>query len=341
MAKKLAYISALQSFGIFLIVLEHSRPSTEATPDGAIWCVRMIQSFSMPMFMVLSGFLFYYTNENREIHYGKYLWKKILRLLVPFWILSSVAFVPKVVLSDNAMRPIDFTWTDYFHGYLYPHDNPIILFWFIPTVFLIFLYAPILRRVAQRSSVWINILVLCALVAVFHYAPVKSDLFCLRSATVYTCFFFAGILQARYRDHFKWLASPYATFVLMLIVLSLNLIPYYVWPIHWKLVTATFGVPLTFSVSHLISRHAPWTVAWMQGYSYQIYLLSWFFQASARLGFQKGLYDARLCFLLMVVGGMVGPVYFTKVWQKYIPALSFVLGRQPPELTQRTCAVST
>lgn len=61
--------------------------------------------------------------------------EKVKRLLIPYWVISTIAFVPKVLLSRYAMRPLDFSYENYVHMLIYPSDNVIVFFWFLPTLF--------------------------------------------------------------------------------------------------------------------------------------------------------------------------------------------------------------
>ncbi len=89
-------ITTLQSFAIFLVVLGHSLPlenESKALPTVSLWIYRFVYSFHVPLFIFMSGFLFMYTNGYRKIIYRRYLVKKVRRLLVPYLIISGIAFV--------------------------------------------------------------------------------------------------------------------------------------------------------------------------------------------------------------------------------------------------------
>jgi len=124
------YVAKLQSFGIFLVVLGHGNPFTSAdiTPAYLNWLHSIIYSFHMPLFMFISGLLFFYTNKNREFEYGKFILKKVRRLLVPYLIISTCAFFPKSLLQGFAQRSVDVSVEGYLMSLVYPSENPIIFF---------------------------------------------------------------------------------------------------------------------------------------------------------------------------------------------------------------------
>lgn len=140
MKRKDSLVLFLQAWGILLVVLGHCDYGALQRPAWAVW----IYSFHMPLFMFISGYLLCYGCEKRGLSFVQmvchrdFLWKKVRRLLVPYFLISTLAFLPKVLLSRFAMRSIDFSLCSYVHMLAYPSDNVILFFWFLPTLFLIF-----------------------------------------------------------------------------------------------------------------------------------------------------------------------------------------------------------
>lgn len=136
MGKNVLIISFLQAWGIILVVIGHSTEVPVIYP----W----IYSFHMPLFMFISGYLLCHgiragglTFEQKVLSSG-FLLKKVRRLLVPYVAISTAALFPKVLLGRFAMRPVNFSFGEWWHMLVYPGDNVIIFFWFLPTIFLIF-----------------------------------------------------------------------------------------------------------------------------------------------------------------------------------------------------------
>lgn len=130
--RRLKSITTLQSFAIFLVVLGHSLPvqnTSGSRPTVAEWIFHFVYSFHIQLFIFISGFLFIYTNLERKIVYAQYLVSKIKRLLLPYMVISTFAFVIKSGLPQHAIRPISPTFVDYVKGVTFPNHNPIIYFW--------------------------------------------------------------------------------------------------------------------------------------------------------------------------------------------------------------------
>ncbi len=135
-------VSFLQAWGIILVVLGHSFYYSDNNPIHT-W----IYSFHMPLFMFISGFLLRYGVERKNINLSEtkmlgldgFVWNKVKRLLIPWVVISSIAYLPKVMMSRFAARPIDLSIDSYINMFLYPYTNAIQFFWFLPTLFLIFI----------------------------------------------------------------------------------------------------------------------------------------------------------------------------------------------------------
>jgi hypothetical protein len=56
--------------------------------------------------------------------YGRLMKEKVYRLVLPYVVLSSLAYVIKASLGHVASRPLEFTWKAYVHPLLYPWVTP-------------------------------------------------------------------------------------------------------------------------------------------------------------------------------------------------------------------------
>ena len=202
MQNKNTLISFLQAFGIVLVVLGHSRQGAPEEPLWSVW----LYTFHMPLFMFISGFLLRHTQERKgnrlaDIPAGQFLRKKARRLLVPYVVLGTLAFVPKVLLSRFAVHPLYLSFSDYARMWVYPAENPIVQFWFLPTLFLIFLLVVVgtrfLKEVHHPDK---HLFILVALLALHLFNPLREvRLFNLGSAVHHLFYFALGYYVCRYR----------------------------------------------------------------------------------------------------------------------------------------------
>lgn len=117
-----------------------------------------------------------------------FITKKIKRLLIPYFVISSLVFIPKTMMSAMALRPVDMSVWSYLGMLLYPQTNVIGYFWFLPTLFMIFCLALLASRIKVRVN---DILLLAALITVNLTVP-DIALIGLGDAIYNSIFFAAG-----------------------------------------------------------------------------------------------------------------------------------------------------
>lgn len=127
--------------------------------EGPVWenaLFHFAYSFHMPLFMLVSGWLFYLTrlgvDGQKPILEGqfsnKWTWTAIIkdkavRLLLPGLVFSIVALVLKLAFPGEMSRQVGLGWHEIAHSYLYPNDNPMRELWFIATLFWFFVMTPL------------------------------------------------------------------------------------------------------------------------------------------------------------------------------------------------------
>ena len=128
--KRIEYIDIAKGIGIILMVLGH----IPAFSNNYKFAYKLIYSFHMPLFFIISGFLFKCKNEqNQHIVPGKeYLIKKIRTLLVPYFLFGIPLFLPICLYRDS----LDFT-TCLKQLLFYPDeiDNLAAPLWFLQALF--------------------------------------------------------------------------------------------------------------------------------------------------------------------------------------------------------------
>lgn len=69
-------------------------------PEQYGWCAvleRCISSFNMPLFFIISGFLFWKPVKNA----GQIVWSKFKRLMIPYFSVMGVIMVSKIFLPAS------------------------------------------------------------------------------------------------------------------------------------------------------------------------------------------------------------------------------------------------
>lgn len=301
MNKKILF---LQCFGILLVVLGHSG---ETIPYLSKW----IYSFHMPLFIFISGYLLDYTSKNgiEKTDMIKFINKKVKRLLIPYLVISSLAYVPKYLLGKFAMRPLDLTFSSYIHGFLYPWDNPIIFFWFLPTLFFIMIITIYFIRMFKDNIKMI--LFLSLIISVLSKKYIDIEFLNIKGILNYLFFFILGIGYKRYESRIDEIfkLKNILTFIIFNIILLINCgTDYKISSQIIYIFIAVTGILFSLSLEKFYSKKQYNFLNHLYGKSYSIYLLSWFFQVFIRiLGFQVLKQEWYVVLPFSFIFGVYGP----------------------------------
>lgn len=309
------HIAFLQTFGILLVVIGHSRYGASSDP----WWYTWIYSFHMPLFMFISGYLLQYGCIRKNYSLSamslqerkSFLLKKVKRLLIPYWAISSIAFVPKVLLSRYAMRPLDFSFSEYIQMLIYPSENVIVFFWFLPTLFLIFLLVIVLSGIKIGYSK--NYLLICALIStlILHlFNPLKEiNILNIGGVLHYLFYFMLGygccrwtILKRMGKGSFVYTGFLGALVTSLLLVFVIS-------DFQGKdVATALAGIAMGLYLSKIYVKKHWGFFHHLFGASYAIYLFSWFPQTASQQVLQ-GLIHApwQLTSVLAIITGIYLP----------------------------------
>lgn len=315
MQSKNTLISFLQTFGILLVVVGHSFYGCGYDSVFYTW----IYSFHMPLFMFISGYLLRYETERKKTPlaetslYGRdgFIFKKVKRLLVPYVVISTLTFFPKTLLNSFAARPTDISLPEYIKMLIYPWDNVIIFFWFLPTLFLIFLIAVYGARLQRYAKCPIQILLLCTLLA--HLFNPVEDVKVLNIGGVvgYLFYFALGYYVCRGKIEQKFENTPIysATFTLLLSIFFISIPGFF----GKDVLTAVNGIAMSISLGYIYTKRGMGFFHHLFGASYAIYLFSWYPQVLSQQVFLK-LTDApwQVATGLAIVSGVYVPFYIYK-----------------------------
>lgn len=306
---RITFISRTQTFGVLLVVLGHctlSNNNALITPLWWIWFTSFFcSSFDMPLFMFFSGFLFCLSQHKKKLTYGYFMLHRAYKMLVPYFVLGSIGFVIKLLLYDYALRPVAFSWSSFFDGFLYPWHNPIIYLWFLPTLLFVF---GILFFLNYIKSVGVAIAVLLLLVIVTIYRPLSDVEFLnLGGIIQYLLYFALGFYFYRLQGKFAFLNSLAFFVVSGLLLLILNLYTTRDILMLWltkngnDLLLACVGILFSLSFGHVLSKPLFNRLKIYDGLYFCMYLLSWFIITGVKIGYQKFYYSQNTGILMVLI----------------------------------------
>lgn len=291
------YVSFLQAFGILLVVVGHAFPTDGH--DNPIY--RWIYSFHMPLWIFLSGYLLRYTAPAaapgacplagiRMGGRGGFLHKKVRRLLVPYLLISTLVFLPKVWLSRWAVKPVELSWSAYVEMLLVPSKNVIVYYWFLPTIFILLtgtvLFARLLSEARLGGRIPLGVWLLGAL-ALSVFNPLAGVAWLNLGGVAKSAFFFVlGIAYCSDQqniDERLYLGAPWTTIGWGFTSIVLVVTGYGAQNMLFSQLTAVCGILFALSLGHAYLRSGFRFLAPLDGTTYAIFLFSWFPQSALRV----------------------------------------------------------
>lgn len=244
----------------------------------------------MPLFVFISGYLF--TNSiiknadrpERNSFLGKngFLIKKTLRLMVPYIVISSLVFIPKVYLSRFSLRPVALSLNSYIEMLIFPGKNVIIFFWFLPTIFIISIFSFFLWKyflVKSDSGKWaICVLFFLGLTFFNPFEPIK--ILNISGVAHYFFYFILGISFHIYEKEISgFLFTKYNIKIIILLTIHLAVVYFSIAsPAYDKIIifVAVIGIIESIILGHLYILHDLKFLNHLNGSTYSIFLFSWF-----------------------------------------------------------------
>ena len=299
MNRKIEWLSILQGWSMLLVVIGHVTLTNifndPATPFSSA-VERIIYSFHMPLFMVISGYLFYYTKISRNEKYYKTIFSKLKRLGIPFCFFTFSTFLLKFIFNPMMRRPVELSFDQIVNCFLYPSSNPLGEMWFIATLLFIFLFYPIFKWSLQVK--WRVLTVAGITIALNLFFPAGITLFCISQIAYYLVFFYIGILLCKYQYINK---LPVGIWGLVFILFNV------VYPL--PLITPFVGVMFSIGLCQWLAKFAPRLFASFRNFTFQIFLMGIFFQIGM-----------RFLYLKLQIDTLYWPMYFASILiALYIP----------------------
>lgn len=313
MKQKIAEISFLHVFAILLVVIGHSFFQTESL------IVDWIYQFHVPLFFFVSGYLFNVSVQGRKLQPYVFLRRKAVRLLLPYFALSTLLFVPKVLLSQFMVRPIQANWSEYVLMLIYPYRNVNGSYWFLPTLFFLFLFAVIAlslsRRVQRRASHAVFCLLLLVLAIISISLPFSHDtVFNIVGAIHYAFYFALGCFVSNFRL-LRFLNKEITALLLFLLTFALSIIGLNV---NTSPLTGLFlaldGILMSLALARLYAKYKLCFFNHLSPVSFTIYLYHGIFQAlSIQILMRFTHFDTAFYILLAILTGVYGPFLIYKL----------------------------
>lgn len=312
-------MAMLSIWGILLVVLGHSGMAEPQIEPHVVMLKNWIYSFHMPLFFFISGYLFSYTNPNTlNIKTGKFMKKKFLRLLIPYFAIGAISLLLNRkgnILSLDAIT-----------SFLYPKELGFL--WYVITLFLVFGIITLICKIGINIKNGKYILILSFLCFAIKLSIPYIKFLNLTELLWYIPFFLAGTYIHTRTDNLSKLknldTNKYAVWGGILFITSV--LSTYFQPTHfpslyliYKYIIAFIGIAFSIMLCMLLTRlkYIANKILLLSGYTYSIYLLSKFAQIPIRVIFTNKLESHySICILAMFISGILVPILICIVTDK-------------------------
>ena len=317
--KKINWLLILQGWAMLWVVIGHAflgKPGEGPEWENALF--HFAYSFHMPLFMLVSGWLFYMTrladkNSPPRWSYSKIIKDKALRLLLPGLVFSILSFAIKIAFPGEVSRQAGLSISEICHAYLYPYDNPMRELWFIVTLFWLMMLAPLWKMLLKNKwTMWVGVIIIAV-----HFWHPKTDFLCIGRVFSYAVWFYSGIVISKEDLVDKYLVKqPWLTLLLGVVIYAAGTYTH-------SFITTIGGITLSFGLALILDKYIPKTFFTFRDYTYQIFLIGIFAQMLVKIMYKHISMPYVGTYILCILLGVYVPVLASKVleWINWKPLL--------------------
>lgn len=191
MKKRLEYVSWIQFIGVLCVIFGHSMNDI-AVPELLVDVKRWVYIFHMPLFFLVSGYLFSYTGgfEHKNGYWGT-LKSKFSRLVIPYIIWNVLFIAPKIMMADYINDQVELSPGYFGMLMLYPRNNILGHTWFLFALFEMFAIAILFERWKKNKLLWIPV---ASILIVLNCFGVQERFLAVGDLMKNGIFFWVGLL---------------------------------------------------------------------------------------------------------------------------------------------------
>lgn len=229
--------------------------------------------------------------------------KKAKKLLTPYVLLTSIVFVPKVIFSKFAARPLDGGIESFLISIMNPSMNPIQPLWFLIVLFGVYVLGWMMNNLYLYIGFYKYIL-LGVICMILSYFLIGVDFIGFSAILYFTPYFCVGIICKRYK-----LLSLFPLDSVFMAMISLCFLSIFcMYPMN-KYILALIGITNAISFIGLLYTKNVSFFPYLRKFTFCIYLLQWFPMAFVRVILFNILgWNLWLCYALMFIGGLFVPI---------------------------------
>lgn len=312
---KINWILILQAWAMLWVVIGHAPllPVNELQPLYVETLYRFAYSFHMPLFIFVSGYLFYLTRIDRPMPYGNMVLDKLKRLGIPYLFFTVIAMVLKTMFSEHMARPSSISLGELVHSIIYPGEGPLSELWFIAMIFWMFILRPVWTFSFTHKYLPLLYIFLLTILHIYANSIEDIELLSISSAMKNAIFFYLGLLTRKLNVINEEVRPIHLFGTLAIFCCAYVLANQY----DVTLLSAMFGIGLSIALALLLNRYIPKVFSSFRNYTYQIYLMAIFVQISIKILYRQNIIPSYLAsYILCILMGLYVPVTISIIAKK-------------------------
>lgn len=193
--KKIVVIDELKGAAIILVVLGHAISGCiDVVNKTTFWSYLyyLVESFQMPLFFCISGFLFSYVEKFKHTNYLNIIKKKLIDIGIPY-VMGTFIYV----IVGNLIGNTKYSLTAF--GSIW--HKPISHFWFLYIQLIIYVFSFIYIYLDKKYILFLTLLIYIGWYIYMH-TEIRINIetkFLLDRLLYYFCFFNVGFLINQYK----------------------------------------------------------------------------------------------------------------------------------------------
>lgn len=314
----------LKGLAIIFVIIGHSLSSYSPGIENSIssFVFYLMYSFHMPLFFMISGFLFTKNISNSFKQKWNVVKNKFVRLFIPYLTYSVITMILKVMFSQYAMN--DFALTDFYKIFI--SDNPNGGLWFLYVLFFVSIISALVLD-EKKIKTYILFVLSFGLIFLSNYMP--ESIYFIARILRYLPYFLFGIIINYHYDYFKKIINK--NFIIGIITfivncLLINKMDFETFNIY-MVILAFCGIIWSYILINFINKESILAkfLNELSKYAISIYLLSYFVSVPFKILAAKLLFPYYLTIVLNIILSCTIPIFVTKYIIKNNKVLNLLL----------------
>jgi acyltransferase len=217
---RIMWIDIARGIGIILVIIGHVSRNQELQ--------NFIYSFHMPLFFMLSGFL-YKHKEN-------FVKNKFKRLMIPYFVFSMLCFIYWVIIERNIRAQYNVSaFNQFINIFLCRGGEGNYIYnaamWFLPCLFVTeIIFDFINSKLQNKSKIYLPILMLCSSILGYWYPKLTTCRlpFCMDIIFITIVFYYLGYIIKFKEQYIREKVNNPIKIILSLILMTVAIILSYI-----------------------------------------------------------------------------------------------------------------